>query len=85
MQTKVDAITDTDQNTAQVERGEGIRGALFTSPTVVKPMTSRTKGRASLNSDTCEDDFTDVMRGQWERLSSAETKTQSFVAITHFI
>jgi hypothetical protein len=55
------------------------------SPTVVKPMTSRTKGRASLNSDTCEDGFTDVMRGQWERLSSVETKTQSFVAITDFI
>lgn len=43
LQTKADAITDTDQNTVQVEWGAVKWGEVFMSPTIVILMTWTTK------------------------------------------
>lgn len=77
--TKADAITGYEQNTTQVELGAGKWGALFMSPTIVILMTSRTKGRLSLNSETREDgSFTDLLRGHRQRLSARTKKRPQF-------
>lgn len=80
--TKADAITGYEQNTTQVELGAGKRGALFMSTTIVILATSRTKGRLSLNSETCEDgSFTDLLRGQRQRLSVRTKKKSQFPSL----
>jgi len=61
LQTKADNITGTDQNTGQLELGVGIWSTVFTSPTIVILMITRTKGNISLYRNAWKSVNTDVL------------------------